>query len=156
MFTAPQLWPHLIGWERWPRFPAACCGLSLRCPGCSSTQATTAATIGLVQGARGAMFWARVLLSHTHTHAHTARATDTSVHRHIHTHICTNKNKCNSFHWRITGFSKTMCFGSVAAEPVLCGMNHFSQLLVSIVAVNSAHCLWAKLEIKMPAWRRDN
>ena len=70
-----------------------------------------------------------IALSHTHTHTHTARVTDTFVcrhtHTHTHTHICTNKNKCNSLHWRITGFSETMCFGSVAAEPVLCGMNHF-------------------------------
>lgn len=48
--------------------PAVCCGLSLRCPGCSSTQATAAATIGLVQGARRSGALSECLtLSKTHT-----------------------------------------------------------------------------------------
>lgn len=85
---------------------------------------------------------------HTHTHAR---------HRHVHRQlrsciywctradspVCSRKktasnhtNKGNSFNRRIRGFSKTMCFGCVAADPILCGTNHFTQLLVSDVAVN--------------------
>lgn len=67
--------------------PAVCSGLSLRCPRCSSTQATTAATIGLVWGARRSNFWSLCLL---YPHTHTQRLTHTHTHihrnRHIHTH----------------------------------------------------------------------
>lgn len=44
-----------------------------------------------------------------------------------------------------------MCFGSVAAEPILSGTIH----LASVVAANSVNCLWAKFEITVLTCQRD-
>ncbi len=73
-----------LDWQRKTAVhPAVCCVLSLRRPGCFSTQ-TTSATTGLVQRACGATNQARVSHSqktpHTHTH--------TSVCWNTHSQLC--------------------------------------------------------------------